>query len=62
MIHYTCYILRYHFSHQRGCFSCFLTWHDVSKSDGGHGDEAEVEGLEKGPAIPPKNINTILDK
>ncbi len=45
----------------RAC-SCFLTWHDVSKSDGGHGDEAEVEGLEKGPAIPPKNINTILDK
>ena len=52
MIHYTCYILRYQFSYQRGCFSCFLTWHDVSKSDGGHGDEAEVEGLEKGPAIP----------
>ncbi len=28
------------------------TWHDVSQSNGGHGDEAEVERLEERPALP----------
>ncbi len=28
------------------------TWHDVSESDCGHGDEAEVECLEEGPLLP----------
>ena len=28
------------------------TWDDISEPDGGHGNEAEVEGLEKGPLFP----------
>ncbi len=28
------------------------TWDDVPEPDGGHGDEAEVEGLEEGPLLP----------
>ena len=26
-----------------------LTWNHVPEADGGHGDEGEVEGVEKGP-------------
>ncbi len=30
----------------------FSTWHDISQSNGGHGDEAEIECLEEGPVLP----------
>lgn len=28
------------------------TWHNVTETDGGHGDETEVKGLEEGPVLP----------
>ena len=28
-----------------------LTWHDVPESDGGDGDETEVEGVHEGPVL-----------
>jgi hypothetical protein len=33
-----------------------LTRHDVAEADGGHGDEAEVEGVEEAPVLPEINV------
>jgi len=35
-----------------------LTWHQITESDGCHGDETKVEAIEEGPIIFPKQKKT----
>jgi hypothetical protein len=37
-------------------FFYIITWNDVSKSDSGHCDKTEVEGIKEGPILCHKNL------
>ena len=39
-----------------------LTWCHVSEPNGGHGDEAEVEGVEKRPVLTKRQKNDKYDR